>query len=115
MAHVQNLFCEENFTEDLIVTPQKPLIRKRLFVRAHRDKTMMKDKRIIENILLNERPSVTKDYFHTVQTSILPHMRRIVTDWMMEVCEDQQCHPEVLSTIWTGSSHQSTSTRPSSS
>ena len=52
MAHVQNLFCEENFTEDLIVTPQKPLIRKRLFVRAHRDKTMMKDKRIIENILM---------------------------------------------------------------
>ena len=71
MAHVHNLFCKENFTDDLLVTPQKPHVRQRLFVRAHSDKTMMKDKRIIENILLNEKPSVTEDYFQTFQTSIL--------------------------------------------
>ena len=95
MAHVMNLFCEENFTEDLIVTPQKPCVMKRLFVKAHSDKTLMKDKRIIENILLNEKPSVIEDYFQAVQTSILPHMRKIVTNWMLEVCDDQQCPPEV--------------------
>ena len=40
--------------------------------------------------------SYTEDYFQTVQTSIMPHMRKIVTDWMLEVCEDQQCQPEVF-------------------
>ena len=80
MAHVQNLFCEENFTEDFIVTPHEHVVKQRLFVKAHKDKTLMKDKRIIKNILLGEGPSVTEDYFQTVQTSILPHMRKIVTD-----------------------------------
>ena len=39
---------------------------------------------------------VVSNYFLTVQTNINPHMRKIVTDWMMEVCEDQQCKPEVF-------------------
>jgi hypothetical protein len=36
------------------------------------------------------------DYFATVQPELRPHMRRIVTDWMLEVCEDQEAGPEVF-------------------
>jgi cyclin D2 len=36
------------------------------------------------------------DYFSTVQPELRPHMRRIVTDWMLEVCEDQEAGPEVF-------------------
>ena len=32
------------------------------------------------------------DYCTIIQTHVAPHMRKIVTDWMVEVCEDQQCH-----------------------
>ena len=62
------------------MTPHNPFISQRLFVNAYKDNTLLKDKRINEIILLNEKPSVTEDYFQTVQTSILPHMRKIVTD-----------------------------------
>ena len=34
--------------------------------------------------------------FQTVQTEIKPHMRKIVTDWMLEVCEEQRCQPDVF-------------------
>ena len=95
MAHVQNLFCQENFKEDLEVTPKRQAMKQRLFVAANKDQTLLSD-RVINNILLHEKPSVSEDYFLTVQTSILPHMRKIVTAWMLEVCEDQHCHPEVF-------------------
>merc|ERR1711915_1074502 len=36
------------------------------------------------------------DYFKTTQTSLKPHMRKIVIDWMLEVCEDQQCQLEIF-------------------
>merc|ERR1712060_972074 len=70
-------------------------MKQRLFVNANKDKTLLSEK-VMNNILSNENPAVTEDYFLTVQTSILPHMRKIVTDWMLEVCEDQHCHPEVF-------------------
>merc|ERR1712130_434758 len=95
MAHVQNLFCEENFIEDLVVTPRKHNTKQRLFVAANKDETLMSEK-VLNNILLDETPFCSEDYFLAVQTSILPHMRKIVTDWIVEVCEDQQCHQEVF-------------------
>ena len=30
------------------------------------------------------------------QDEIKPHMRKIVVDWMLEVCLDQHCHPDVF-------------------
>ena len=61
MAHVQNLFCVENFTEELEVTPKTNIAKQRLFVEAHKDINLIKDKRVIHNILIDEKSSVTED------------------------------------------------------
>ena len=47
-------------------------------------------------MLGQEAPSRKVDYFTHLQPNLRPHMRRIVTDWMLEVCEDQQAGPEVF-------------------
>merc|ERR1719397_2416278 len=37
---------------------------------------------------------VLTDYCNTFQPELKPHMRKIVTDWMLEVCEDQEAGSE---------------------
>ena len=39
---------------------------------------------------------VQPDYFRHVQADIKPHMRKIVADWMLEVCQELCCQPEVF-------------------
>ena len=46
--------------------------------------------------MLGQEESRSVDYFSTVQPELRPHMRRIVTDWMLEVCEDQEAGTEVF-------------------
>lgn len=54
-------------------------------------------RRVLDNLLrTEERYAVTANYFGTVQTEITPHMRRLVAEWMLEVCEDQSCQEEVF-------------------
>merc|ERR1712129_567783 len=65
-------------------------------VPAMLDQVILNDSRVLEN-MLNEESLVTKqDYCSKVQSQIAPNMRKAVTDWMLEVCEDQQCQPEVF-------------------
>merc|ERR1712129_179506 len=65
-------------------------------VPAMLDQVILNDSRVLKN-MLNEESLVTKqDYCSKVQSQIAPHMRKTVTDWMLEVCEDQQCQPEVF-------------------
>ena len=66
------------------------------FVLSHVDKDLITDKRVLENMLSLETGYQVSDYCMDIQTEIAPHMRKIVTDWMLEVCEDQQCQPEVF-------------------
>ena len=65
-------------------------------VLPHADPVLTKDKRVIKNMLISEEELQTIEYCESVQEEITPHMRKIVTDWMLEVCEDQQCQPEVF-------------------
>lgn len=67
--------------------------------RSYEDQVLLKDRRVLENILNRQHDSRHGiiNYFNTVQSEIKPHMRKIVSDWMLEVCEEQQCHPEVFS------------------
>ena len=92
-GHVKNLFCEENYEEQLVKSVRGG---ERLCVLAHEDEVMVRDKRILENLMMLEKSKRVVDYCGDVQTEIAAHMRKIVTDWMLEVCEDQQCQPEVF-------------------
>ena len=71
--------------------------------RSYEDPALLRDSRVLDNIM--ERQSNDGncnleggggDYFATVQTEIKPHMRKIVSDWMLEVSEEQQCQPDVF-------------------
>ncbi|CAB4064461.1 CCND2 [Lepeophtheirus salmonis] len=68
--------------------------------KSYEDPVLISDVRILSNILLREKDaqkSPKENYFECVQTEVKPHMRKIVTDWMLEVCEDQKCQAEVFS------------------
>ena len=43
-----------------------------------------------------ETAVTSSNYFETVQTEIKPHMRKIVCEWMLEICEEQGCQSEVF-------------------
>ena len=55
--------------------------------------------RVLHNLLLSEclySSTVSKDYMKDVQEYLAPHHRKIVTDWMLEVCQEQKCSPQVF-------------------
>ena len=67
--------------------------------RSYEDPALLKDSRVLDNIIerqSSEGTNLEGDYFQTVQTEIKPHMRKIVSDWMLEVSEEQQCQPDVF-------------------
>ena len=72
------------------------IVTQNLETQASVDKNLLQDQRVLENMLATERRDII-DYCGTgLQREVAPHMRKIVTDWMMEVCEDQQCQPQVF-------------------
>jgi len=89
---MENLFCSEvcDFVTD--IEPVKMMID----VEPMLDKVILTDNRVLRNMLNDENDVKIEDYCSHVQSHIAPHMRKIVTDWMLEVCEDQQCKPEVF-------------------
>ncbi|XP_066146356.1 G1/S-specific cyclin-D2 [Euwallacea fornicatus] len=66
-------------------------------IRAVKDKAIFRDDRVIKNLLRGETSYVPNcDYFTKVQTDIQPFMRKVVTTWMLEVCEEQMCEEQIL-------------------
>lgn len=56
------------------------------------------DNRCLENLLKAEdRHEALKNtnYFSTVQKEISPSMRRVVAEWVIDLCEEQNCQEEV--------------------
>ena len=93
-THVRDLFSSESFEESRRMSYKR---HQRLCVPAHRDRVLVRDKRVRENLLASESSKKVVDYCGTgLQREVAPHMRKIVTDWMLEVCEDQQCQPQVF-------------------
>ncbi|KAI8440239.1 hypothetical protein MSG28_001618 [Choristoneura fumiferana] len=64
---------------------------------AGADRALDQDPRLLVNLLSLERiHSLHTDYFQHVQIDIQPFMRKVVTTWMLEVCEEQQCEEQVF-------------------
>ena len=87
------LYCDEIC--DLVTDFLEPM-QISIEVQPMLDQVILCDKRVLENMLNDEQTAIKKDYCSSIQSPIAPHMRKIVTDWMLEVCEDQQCQPEVF-------------------
>ena len=89
---MENFYCIESLEndidmDDLVINIEVPSML---------DPALLTDSRVLENMLNDELTVTKQDYCSSVQSHIAPHMRKIVTDWMLEVCEDQQCQPEVF-------------------
>ena len=66
-------------------------------LRSLPDPALITDERVLDNVLNGHNGSPQFDYFKTVQSTVKPHMRKIVADWMLEVTEEAKCSPEVFS------------------
>ena len=72
-------------------------VRGPAFVPSHHD-PVLTHTRVLHNLLISECkycPS-SQDYMRLIQSDLAPHHRKIVTDWMLEVCEEQNCSPQVF-------------------
>ena len=67
-------------------------------VHALRDSTIIKDIRVLRNLLKMEDSYLPgcPDYFKLVQKDLQISMRKIVADWMLQVCQELGCQPEVF-------------------
>nr|XP_046201132.1 G1/S-specific cyclin-D1-like [Oncorhynchus gorbuscha] len=64
--------------------------------RAYQDSNLLND-RVLQTMLKAEDSYLpATNYFKCVQKEIVPCMRRIVSTWMLEVCEEQKCEEEVF-------------------
>ncbi|XP_055910733.1 G1/S-specific cyclin-D2 isoform X2 [Eupeodes corollae] len=80
-----------NYTHQLLISKNLEQVNT-----AVEDPVFLSD-RCLENALKAEdkHPTVCS-YFKTVQKDITPPMRKIVAEWMMEVCAEQKCQEEVV-------------------
>ncbi|XP_053214531.1 G1/S-specific cyclin-D2-like [Panonychus citri] len=61
------------------------------------DPTLIDDERILTNLLLIQNRYVIKSsYFHCVQPDLSVSMRECVANWMLEICEEEQCEKDVF-------------------
>ncbi|XP_031781693.1 cyclin D isoform X1 [Nasonia vitripennis] len=64
---------------------------------AYPDPALLADDRMLQNLLRSEeRYAPSASYFGCVQRDISPIMRKVVAEWMLEVCEEQKCQEEVF-------------------
>ena len=89
---MEALFCDENMSHVIDI----PAVNKNIDIEPMVDEVLVKDRRVVDNMLSLEKSYPVMDYCERLQTEIAPHMRKIVTDWMLEVCQDQQSQPEVF-------------------
>ena len=89
---MESLFCQEVISHVIDIQP----VRGSVDIEPMVDPVLLTDKRVMDNMLAGETSHTVRDYCDNTQTEVAPHMRKIVTDWMLEVCEDQHCQSEVF-------------------
>ena len=79
---MESLYCNETLIE-MNVKDIGPVAMS-IDVQPMVDKNLVKDQRVLENMLTSEKEHRVIDYCGTgLQREVAPHMRKIVTDWMM--------------------------------
>lgn len=64
---------------------------------AQKDPVLLLDDRVFETMLKSEiRCMPVSDYMAVVQKDLTPNLRKIVVDWMWEVCEEQKCQEDIF-------------------
>ncbi|KAB0799007.1 hypothetical protein PPYR_06887 [Photinus pyralis] len=63
--------------------------------RAYPDQVLL-SYRVLNNLLKSEEQYALPASFLRKQTEVTPQMRKIVAEWMMEVCDEQNCQDEVF-------------------
>ncbi|XP_058065470.1 G1/S-specific cyclin-D2 [Anopheles bellator] len=82
---INQLSCEESMYEETGSRLAEP------------DHHMITDDRVIRNLLLLQRLTIPEcNYFQEKQQDVKPHMRKIVTTWMLEVCDEQKCEEQTF-------------------
>jgi hypothetical protein len=67
-------------------------------MQASNDNRVLFDNRLYLNLLNLQNVHLNPTcYFNTIQKDIRPYMRKMVTMWMQEVCEDEKCDSLVFS------------------
>ena len=65
--------------------------------RAFQDPALLGDDRVLQNLLATENHYLpSPSYFSCVQTDIKEWIRIKVAQWMLDVCEDQNCEEVVF-------------------
>ena len=82
---------------DLLGKYSTDKVVKSTFVKSCPDLVLTSD-RVLVNLLLSECDygQLQGDYMQHVQEHLAPHHRKIVTDWMLEVCQEQECSSQVF-------------------
>ncbi|XP_068568810.1 G1/S-specific cyclin-D3 [Cebidichthys violaceus] len=65
-------------------------------LRAGSDQPVTGDLRTLRNLTALEKSCRAAPHSDPVQTDVEPHMRKMLTMWMLQVCEEQSCEEEVF-------------------
>lgn len=67
-------------------------------LRAYSDPNIFRNERVLRTLIRREvkHAPTSKNYFTSMQTDLKPHMRKEVANWMLEICEEENCAPQVF-------------------
>ncbi len=83
---IMDLMCAEKISQDSC--------------HAGKDRNVFEDERVLRDLLATEHLYVPQcDYFTMVQTDVKPFMRKVVTQWMLEVSDCTLVRLRINSTV----------------